>query len=247
MKYKNKVALITGASRGIGRAIALELSKKGLKIAFNYLKNTEKALELKKIIEDNDGEAFAVQADISNFDETKKMINKVLEKYETIDILINNAGKNIDNPLLKMPLDDWQEVINTNLNGLFNVTRNCIFTMMKNKTGRIINISSISGIQGLPGQTNYSASKAGIIGFTKALAKEAAPFGIQVNVVAPSGVNTEMMDSMTDAAKQSLLSVIPMKRFCEPEEVANVVGYLATESPEYLNGSVIVLDGASGV
>jgi len=247
MTYNDKVALITGASRGIGKSIAIELAKKGIKIAFNYLKNKDEAEKLKKTIIDNNGEAFAIQADISNFEETKKMINEILNKYETIDILINNAGKNLDNPLLKMPLGDWLEVINTNLNGLFNVTRNCIFTMMKNKTGRIINISSISGMQGLPGQTNYSASKAGIIGFTKALAKEVAPYGILVNAVAPSGVNTDMIKSMTEEAKKSLLSVIPIKRFCEPEEVANVVSYLATESPVYLNGSVIVMDGASGV
>ena len=237
MDLNNKTALITGASRGIGKAIAIELAKKGIKIAFSYLKNKDEAENLRRLIIDNYGDAFIMQSDISDFEESKKMINAVLERYETIDILVNNAGVNNDKPLLKMLQGDWQKVIDTNLNGLFNVTRNCIFTMMKNKTGRIINISSISGLQGLPGQTNYSASKAGIIGFTKALAKEVAPYNILVNAVAPSGVNTDMIGTMTEDAKKSLLSMIPI----------NVVGYLATQSPSYLNGTVIVMDGASGV
>jgi 3-oxoacyl-[acyl-carrier protein] reductase len=170
----------------------------------------------------------------------------VLQEEGGIDVLVNNAGITRDKPLYSMKDEDWTEVLETNLFGVFYLTRRFVLDMMKKKKGRVINLSSISGLEGLPGQTNYSASKAGIIGFTKALAKEAGAMGVTANVVAPAGVVTPMIDKLSEAAKEALLHNVPLKRFCEPQEVAQVVLFLAEGAPEYLNGSVIVMDGGGG-
>lgn len=246
MRLMDKVALVTGGSRGIGKAILLEFAKQGAKVAFTYLNNEDLAKSLEQQIIEAGGMAAAFKVDTSNFEDCRAMVKAVDQKFGNIDILVNNAGITKDAPLLKMSPDDWNGVIQTNLNGIYNITRNCIFNMLKNKSGRIINLSSISGIHGLPGQTNYSASKAGIIGFTHSLAKEVAKYGITVNVVAPGGVNTDMLTALSEKAKQELLSFVPIGRFCEPEEVTNVVLYLASESPLYLTGSTIILDGGAG-
>ncbi|MCX7920493.1 MAG: beta-ketoacyl-ACP reductase [Clostridia bacterium] len=247
MGFEGKIALVTGGSRGIGKSIVLDLIKKGAKVAFTYLSGEKEALELQSQAASMGGDAVAFRVDVGNFEDAKRMCNEVVGKFGRIDILVNNAGKTRDKTLLVMEPDDWNDVINTNLTGMFNVTKNCIFHMLKNKSGRIVNLSSISGIEGLPGQTNYSASKAGIIGFTRALAKEVAAYGITVNTVAPGGVKTAMIEGMSDKAREALLATVPARRFCEPEEVANVVAYLADESPTYMTGNVIVLDGGSGI
>lgn len=247
MNMEGKIALVTGGSRGIGKAIVLDFVERGAKVAFTYLSGEKEAFELKEQIAAKGGEAVPFRVDVANFDETKKLVADVIQMFGRIDVLVNNAGKTKDKTLLVMSPEDWNDVINTNLNGIYNVTKNCIFYMLKNKSGKIINLSSISGLEGLPGQSNYSASKAGIIGFTRAVAKEVALYGITVNAVAPGGVNTAMIEAMTEKARESLLSTVPAHRFCEPEEVANVVTYLASESPSYLTGNVIVLDGGAGI
>jgi 3-oxoacyl-[acyl-carrier protein] reductase len=243
----NKVALISGGSKGIGKAIVFELIKRGTKVFFTYLNGEEESIEIEKKAVLEGGEAVALKVDVKDYEETKKIVEKIIDKTGKIDILVNNAGITRDKTLLMMSLDEWKDVLDTNLTGTFNLTRNCVFQMLKAKSGRIINLSSISGIEGLAGQSNYSASKAGIIGFTRALAKEVARYGITANTVAPGGVNTAMLDKISPKAKEMLLKGVPCERFCEPDEVANVVSYLAYDSPIYLTGNVIVLDGGAGI
>lgn len=247
MSMEGKTALVTGGSRGIGRAVVLELARKGARVGFTYLNGEKEAFELRDLVQSEGGEAVPFRADVGAPDDVKKMFDSFLQRFARVDILVNNAGKTRDKTLLVMSPDEWNDVINTNLNGMYYVTKNCIFYMLKQKSGRIVNLSSISGIEGLAGQANYSASKAGIIGFTRALAKEVAAYGVTVNAVAPGGVNTAMIEAMPEKARESLLASVPARRFCEPEEVANVVAYLASESPLYLTGNVIVLDGGAGI
>lgn len=247
MNNERKVAFITGGSRGIGKAIVLEFVRKGAIAVFTYLNSEKEAMEIEEYVTSIGGEAIPLRVDTGDYDNVKTVINKVIDRFGKIDILVNNAGIIKDKTLLSMSPDEWNSVIKTNLTGIYNVTKICIFYMLKNKGGRIINLSSISGIQGLPGQSNYSASKAGIIGFTRAVAKEVAAYGITANVVAPGGVKTAMLDGLTDKSRENLLCGVPCKRFCEVEEVANVVAYLGFDSPTYLTGSVIVLDGGSGI
>jgi 3-oxoacyl-[acyl-carrier protein] reductase len=244
---KNKVALVTGGSGGIGRCIVADLARQGARVAFTYLNNEPDAFALQDQLQSEGLELLPLKVNVGNFIEVKKVIESLIGMWGQIDILINNAGITRDKSLLMLPPEEWQEVLDTNLTGIYNVTRNCIFYMLKRKSGRIVNISSTSGIEGLPGQCNYSASKAGMIGFTRALAKETATYGIVVNAVAPGGVKTRMIDKMPDKARELLLAKVPMRRFCEPEEVSNVVLYLSSNSPAYLTGSVIVLDGGAGV
>jgi len=247
MAMKYKIALVTGGSGGIGRCIVSDLARSGVRVAFTYLNNESKALELKEQLMSEGFETLPFKVDTGSFSEAKKLVESIIGLWGRIDILVNNAGITRDKSLIMMTPEDWKEVLDTNLTGIYNVTRNCIFHMLKKKSGRIVNISSVSGIEGLPGQCNYSASKAGIIGFTRALAKETAAYGISVNAVAPGGVKTEMIDKMQDGAREALLANVPMRRFCQPEEVSNVVLYLASNSPAYLTGSVIVLDGGAGI
>lgn len=243
----DKVALISGGTRGIGRQIVEKFAGRKVKIAFTYRQSSDLADNLVSELQNRNIEVEAIQTDISNYEQAKMAVAKVIERWERLDVLVNNAGVIRDKTLLMMGREDWDTVLRTNLDGVFNLTQNVIFYMLKNKSGRIVNLSSISGIVGTAGQTNYSASKAGIIGFSKALAKETAAAGITVNVVAPGGVKTEMLEGMTEEAGAALLKSVPAGRFCEPDEVARVVEWLAFDSPLYLTGNVIVLDGGAGI
>lgn len=237
-----KKAVVSGGSSGIGKGLVENFARAGWRVHFTFRSNEAAARNLEQGL---GGKVKAHRLDVANREACDRFCKAVLEEEKGIDVLINNAGITKDKPLFSMQDSDWSEVLQTNLSGVFHLTRRFAFDMLKKKKGRIINLSSISGIQGLPGQTNYSASKAGIIGFTKALAKETGPFGVTANVVAPGGVVTPMIEKLTPQAKEALLQVVPMRRFCEVEEVARVVYFLAEEAPDYLNGSVIVLDGGA--
>lgn len=240
---ENKVALITGATRGIGRQIAITLAKSGFDIVVNYRKENDDLEDTKKEIEETGRECLAVQGDVSNYEECEKFVKEVIEKYGKIDVLVNNAGITKDNLLMRMKKEDFQDVLNVNLVGTFNVTKNVIPYMMKARSGRIINISSVVGIAGNAGQTNYSASKAGIIGFTKSLAKEVASRNILVNAVAPGFIETNMTDVLKDEIKESIAKNIPLERMGKAEDVANVVKFLSSEESSYITGQVINVDG----
>ena len=238
-----KKVVISGGSSGIGKSLVETFANKGWKVHFTFHSNESPARDLEDRFK---GTAKAHRLDVTDREACDRFYKDVQGEEKAIDVLVNNAGITKDKPLFAMQDQDWAEVLQTNLFGVFHLTRKFATDMMKKKKGRVINLSSISGIHGLPGQTNYSASKAGIIGFTKALAKEAGPFGVTANVVAPGGVTTPMIEKLTPQAKESLLQSVPLHRFCEPEEVARVVFFLAEEAPDYLNGSVIVLDGGAG-
>lgn len=237
----SKVAIVTGSSQGIGRAIAIELASLSLKVVVNYANSKAAAEEVVKDIIRNGGEAIAVQANIANLEDVKKLIDNTLNKFGRIDILVNNAGITRDKLLLRMKLDDWQTVIDLNLTGVFLCTQAVIKTMLKQKNGRIINVSSIVGEVGNPGQANYSAAKAGILGFTKSVAKEVASRGITVNAIAPGFIKTNMTK---DLEKENVLQSIPLKRLGTPEEVAGLTRFLAVDpSAAYITGQVINIDG----
>ena len=237
----SKVAIVTGSSQGIGRAIAIELASLGLKVVVNYANSKAAAEEVVKDIIRNGGEAIAVQANIANLEDVKKLIDNTLNKFGRIDILVNNAGITRDKLLLRMKLDDWQTVIDLNITGVFLCTQAVIKTMLKQKNGRIINVSSIVGEVGNPGQANYSAAKAGILGFTKSVAKEVASRGITVNAIAPGFIKTNMTK---DLEKENVLQSIPLKRLGTPEEVAGLTRFLAVDpSAAYITGQVINIDG----
>lgn len=239
----NKVALITGATRGIGRQIAITLAQEGYHIAFNYRKEGEELKCVKKEIEENQVECLAVQGDVSSFDDCEIFVKQVIEKFSKIDVLVNNAGITKDMLLMRMKKEDFEQVIDVNLVGTFNMTKNAISYMLKARTGRIINISSVVGISGNAGQTNYSASKAGIIGFTKSLAKEVASRGILVNAVAPGFIETSMTEILKDEIKEEIARNIPLRRMGSSQDVANVVKFLTSEDSSYITGQVIHVDG----
>ncbi len=238
-----KKVVVSGGSSGIGKSLVTIFAEAGWKVHFTFHSNESAAREIEKSFE---GKAKAHQLDVGDREACDVFCKEVLGEEKSIDVLINNAGITRDKPLFSMQDSDWSDVLQTNLSGVFHLTRRFALDMLKKKKGRIINISSISGIHGLPGQTNYSASKAGIIGFTKALAKETGPFGVTANVVAPGGVMTPMIEILAPQAREVLLRTVPVHRFCEPREVAQVVFFLAEGAPDYLNGSVIVLDGGAG-
>ncbi|MCM8781247.1 MAG: 3-oxoacyl-[acyl-carrier-protein] reductase [Candidatus Omnitrophica bacterium] len=244
---KSKVAIISGATRGIGRAIALELGREGANIAFNYLKSKSEALDLEKEIKAIGVESKASQIDISDFDAVSEWVKKTKELFGGLDILINNAGIINDKALMFMEKEDWLKVINTNLNGVFNLTHAAIIGFMKQKSGNIVNITSVSGITGMAKQTNYAASKAGIIGFTKSLAKEVAAYNIRVNAVAPGFIETDMLDNLKEAYKKELLKNIPLARFGSPEDVAKVVKFLVSDAASYITGQTIIIDGGLSI
>ncbi len=238
-----KVALITGATRGIGKQIAIKLAKEGYDIAINYRKENEELANAKAEIEKNNVKCLAVQGDVSNFDDTKRLVDEVINEFGVIDVLVNNAGITKDMLILRMQKEDFESVINVNLTGTFNVTKNVVPYMMKKRNGRIINISSVVGISGNAGQTNYSASKAGIIGFTKSLAKEVASRNILVNAVAPGFIETDMTSALKDDVKAEIAKNIPLRRMGTAEDVANVVKFLASDDSSYITGQVISVDG----
>lgn len=239
----DKVALITGATRGIGKQIAITLAKEGYHIALNYRKENEDLENTIKEIEENKITCFAVKGDVSSFEDCEELAKQVIEKFGKIDVLVNNAGITKDMLLMRMKKEDFEQVIDVNLIGTFNVTKNVISHMLKARSGRIINISSVVGVSGNAGQTNYSASKAGMIGFTKSLAKEVASRGILVNAVAPGFIETSMTEVLKDEVKEEIAKSIPLKRMGTSEDVANVVKFLASEDSCYITGQVLHVDG----
>lgn len=239
----DKCALITGATRGIGKQIAITLAKQGYNIALNYRKENEELENTKKEIEEIGVQVLAVKGDVSKFEDCENFVKQVIERFGQIDVLVNNAGITKDMLLMRMKKEDFEQVIDTNLVGTFNVTKNVVPYMMKARSGRIINISSVVGISGNAGQTNYSASKAGIIGFTKSLAKEIASRNILVNAVAPGFIETNMTDVLKDDVKQEIAKNIPLKRMGTTQDVANVVKFLASDDSSYITGQVINVDG----
>ena len=240
---ERRVALVTGATRGIGKEIALELAQNGLDIAINYRSMQEGIEDLKKEIEAYGVRCEFVGADVANFEQCENMVKETVEKFGKIDILVNNAGITKDGLIMRMKKEDFEAVIDINLIGTFNVTRNVIPYMIKQKSGRIINVSSVVGVAGNAGQTNYSASKAGVIGFTKSLAKEVASRNILVNAIAPGFIDTDMTKVLSDNVKEGINEQIPLRRMGSPKEVAKVVKFLASEDSSYITGQVINIDG----
>ena len=239
----NKVAFITGGTRGIGKQIAITLANEGYDIAINYRQENKELEETRNEIKKNNVKCLAVKGNIAKFEDTKSMETKIIEEFGKIDILVNNAGITKDMLLMRMKPEDFKNVIDVNLIGTFNVTKNVIPYMMKKREGKIINISSVVGISGNAGQTNYSSSKAGIIGFTKSLAKEVGSRNILVNAVAPGFIKTQMTDILKEEVKNEISNKIPLKRMGTPKDVANVVKFLASEDSSYITGQVINIDG----
>lgn len=239
----SKVALITGATRGIGKQIAIALAKEGYDIAINYRTENDDLKSTKEEVEKNNVKCLAVKGDVAVFEDCEKFVEDVIKEFGSIDVLVNNAGITRDTLLMRMKKEDFESVIDTNLVGTFNVTKNVISHMLKARSGRIINISSVVGVSGNAGQTNYAASKAGIIGFTKSLAKEVASRNILVNAVAPGFIETGMTDVLKDEIKQDIEKNIPLKRIGTPQDVANVVKFLASEDSSYITGQVLHVDG----
>lgn len=238
---RSQVAIVTGASRGIGRAIALELARMGATVAINYASSSGAAEELVEAISQAGGNAIALQADVSKVEQVDTLVKTVMEKFKRVDILVNNAGITRDTLLLRMKPEDWQAVIDLNLTGVFLCTRAASKIMLKQRSGRIINIASVAGQMGNPGQANYSAAKAGVIGLTKTLAKEFASRGITVNAVAPGFISTDMTN---DLKNEEILKYIPLGRFGKPEEVAGMVRFLAADpASAYITGQVFNVDG----
>ena len=243
MTLAGQVALVTGASRGIGRAIALELGSKGAKVAVNYAGSKEKALEVVKEIEEMGSTAIAIQADVTSQEAIDEMFKIIEEKLGTVNILVNNAGINKDSLLMRMKEEDWDQVLNTNLKGVFLCTKKVIRSMMKERKGKIINISSVVGISGNIGQSNYAAAKAGVIGFTKTMALELAARGIQVNAIAPGFIATDMTEKIPEGIKEEIIKKIPLQRLGKPEDIAGVASFLAGPQGDYITGQVICVDG----
>ena len=245
--FTEKVALVTGGSRGIGRAISLRLAAKGAKVAINFAGNIQKAEDTKAEIENFGGEAILVQGNVADFDKVNEIVKKVVDTWGRIDILVNNAGITRDNLLLKMTEKDFDEVIATNLKGVFNCTKAVTKLMMKQRSGRIVNMSSVVGLIGNVSQANYSAAKAGIIGFTKSVAKELASRNVTVNAVAPGFISTDMTDALNDKVKEELSKNIPLGRIGEPEDIANAVEFLVSDKAAYITGQVICVDGGMAI
>ena len=240
---EGKIALVTGASRGIGRQVALTLGAKGATVIVNYNGSAAKAEEVVKEIEAAGGKAEALQCNVSDFEACGQMLANIVSRHGRLDILVNNAGITRDNQLLKMSEEDFDAVVNTNLKGVFNCIKHIARQMLKQKSGRIINMSSVSGVLGNAGQANYCAAKAGVIGITKSAARELASRGITVNAVAPGFIVTEMTDVLSDSVKEAATEKIPMKKFGETQDIANAVAFLASDEAKYITGQVLCVDG----
>lgn len=243
MDIKNKCAIVTGASRGIGKAIALKLAENGYNLVVNYNSNAEKANALVEEIQALGVSAIAVQGDTSDFNQAQNIVDKAVEAFGNVYLLVNNAGITRDGLIARMKEEDFDDVINVNLKGAFNCIRHCTPIMMKQRLGRIINISSVSGLVGNAGQVNYSASKAGLIGMTKTVAKELGARNITCNAIAPGVIDTEMTQVLSDKVKEAMMANIPVKRFGQTEDVANLVEFLASDKASYITGEVIRVDG----
>lgn len=242
-KLEGKVAVVTGASRGIGRAIALKLAEEGAKVVVNYSGSQAKAEEVVAMIQENGGEAIAVQASVSQTEEVTALMDAAVKTYGSLDILVNNAGITRDNLIMRMKEDEWDDVLNTNLKGVFLCTKAVTRQMMKQRAGRIINISSIVGVAGNAGQANYVAAKAGVIGLTKTTAKELASRNILVNAIAPGFIETEMTEQLPADIKQGMLTQIPLAKLGQPEDIAKAVAFLASEDANYMTGQTLHIDG----
>lgn len=240
---QGKVAVVTGASRGIGRAVAIELGKLGAKVVVNYSGSEAKALEVVDEIKGLGTDAIAVQANVAESDSVQAMIKEAISTFGSVDILVNNAGITRDNLLMRMKEDEWDDVINTNLKGVFLCTKAVTRQMMKQRAGRIINISSIVGVSGNAGQANYVAAKSGVIGLTKTTAKELASRNITVNAVAPGFIATDMTDKLNEEVQAEMLKQIPLASLGQPEDVANAVAFLASDASRYITGQTIHVDG----
>lgn len=244
---KNKIALITGAGRGIGRAIAVALAKEGAEVVINYNGSEERAKEVKQTIEENGGKASIYKCNVSDFTACEAMIKDIVKEYGHLDILVNNAGITKDGLIMKMKEEDFDSVLNVNLKGTFNTIRHSARQMLKQRCGKIINISSVSGILGNVGQANYAASKAGVIGLTKTMARELGSRGITVNAIAPGFVDTEMTEVLSEEIRENACKQIILGRFGKPEDIANTAVFLASDKADYITGQVISVDGGMNV
>jgi len=240
---ENKIALVTGGSRGIGKSIALTFADAGATVILTYRSSSAEAQAVVDEIKGKGHEASAFQADAANFTQAKELVDRIVEQYKRLDILVNNAGITKDTLLMRMNEEDWDVVINTNLKSVFNFTKAVVRQMLSQRSGKIINMTSVVGLMGNAGQANYAASKAGIIGFTKSIAKELGSRNIQVNAVAPGFVDTDMTAKLNDEQKKALAEQIPLKRTAKPEEIARVVMFLASPEADYITGQVICVDG----
>ena len=244
---KNKIALITGAGRGIGRAIAIALAKEGAEVVINYNGSEERAKEVKQTIEENGGKASIYKCNVSDFAACEAMNKDIIKEYGHLDILVNNAGITKDGLIMKMKEEDFDSVLNVNLKGTFNTIRHSARQMLKQRSGKIINISSVSGILGNVGQANYAASKAGVIGLTKTMARELGSRGITVNAIAPGFVDTEMTEVLSEEIRENACKQIILGRFGKPEDIANTAVFLASDKADYITGQVISVDGGMNV
>lgn len=243
MNLAGKAALVTGASRGIGREIALELARQGADVAVNFSGSEDKANEVVDQIKQLGRDAFTVKCDVSDSEQVADMVKETIDRFGHLDILVNNAGITRDNLLMRMKEDEWDDVIKINLKGVFLCTKAVTRQMMKQRQGRIINIASIVGVSGNPGQANYVAAKAGVIGLTKTTAKELASRNITVNAIAPGFITTDMTDKLTEEVKTEMLKQIPLARFGEPKDIAKVTAFLASDDSSYMTGQTLHIDG----
>ena len=243
MILEGKVAIVTGASRGIGRSVAIALGKAGAKVIINYAGNVLAAEEVKSIIEAAGGQGVLIQADVANDEAVASMVKETMASFGKIDILVNNAGITRDNLLMRMKEEDWDAVINTNLKGVFMCTKAVSRVMMKQRSGKIVNMTSVVGLTGNAGQSNYAAAKAGVIGFTKSMAKELASRGITVNAIAPGFINTDMTATLPEQVKAEYITKIPVGHLGSPEDVAAAVIFLVSDSATYITGQTLHVDG----
>ena len=240
---KGKNAIVTGASRGIGRAIAIKFAELGANVVLNYRSDINSVQEVVKEIEGKGVKVLAIQGDVSSFEDSKRIIDEAMEKLGSIDILVNNAGITKDSLIMRMKEEEFDKVIEVNLKGVFNCTKHAVPVMVKQRSGKIINISSVVGLSGNAGQANYAAAKAGIIGFTKSVAKEIASRGITANAIAPGFIQTDMTEALGEKVKENIKVNIPLKRLGSPEDIANTAAFLASDMASYITGQVISVDG----